>query len=153
MSTPHIAHLAYGYDLGTNDDPGIQEKGEWGYADVSWMKRDSDGYLDEDLAEAVTRKLFESIPEDQRGEPYFEDKSIRAYYGVHVLSHGYSSDGNGACALAADVYTVDGGESLVLGPEDLAVSAEMDSRLDRALEALAGLTPSSPRGWTLLADR
>lgn len=158
MSQYHTAHLVYGYDLGSDEAPEVQEKDENGYADVAWIKRDGEGCLDEDFADAISRRLYEKIPGhvEDSSDRFDQVRAIREHYGVEVIDHGWPYDGQASYALVASDLSVDGGESRPINPQglmSLVVDDGLDQKLDHALAALEGLTPTKPRAWTLLATR
>lgn len=158
MGHPHYAKLVYGYDLGSDETPKVREVGEYDSLQADWMKRDDDGFVNEDLGDAVIRRLYEAIPGAEPGlaERWQQIDPVRDYFGVWIEDHGWVSDGQASYALVAAEFSVWGGESVVLDPAELQRQEEQgqyDQKLDRALEVLAGMTPSRRRGWTLLADR
>jgi hypothetical protein len=153
MSTSTDAILAYGYDLGGDDEWKIHEAGEYGeLPTLDWYdpETDEDGF--EEMAE---RRLLAEVAgfaeTDWRAEGYHNRKrEARARLGVEFDT--YCSDECPMYLLAAHVTTVHRGGIQVMDPADLArrpVEQGWDAKLAAALAAL-GLTPvqDQPR-WLL----
>lgn len=159
MSTYHRAHLAYGYDLGYTEKHEIEEVDKYGSLDLPWIKRDSEGYVDESLIEAFTRKLYQAIPgaSAARTRVYEQDVIVEGHYGIKILEHGWVTEGDmPSFALIAYQVDCDGGEVGHLDlPHLISIVGllKADEKLSRALEILE-ITPNQKRpGWLLLASR
>jgi hypothetical protein len=159
MGTYHNAHLVYGYDLGDSESHLIQEVDKYGSLDMSWIKRDAEGYPDESLTDAFTRRLYEAIPgaDPAKTDSYDQAKPVWNHYGVKVLEHGWLVEGDTpSYALIAHEVQCDGGAAeqldlafLIAQEKDLGLSEKLANAL-RVLE----VTPVQEKpSWLLLASR
>jgi hypothetical protein len=157
MGDDHSAHLVYGYDLGNNEDHAIEEVDSYGLIDLPWVERDEDGWLDEDLVSALTRKLYESIPDADpaRAGGYGQDDLIKSTYGVEILEHGWLVEGDTpSYALIAYQVKGDGGDAEPVDLDKLqGMVSVLKPKLSQALSIL-GITPRQKQpSWLLLATR
>lgn len=157
MSTYHYSHLAYGIDLGYVEDVKIKEAGEYGRIDFPWMLHDEDGEPTEDLSVALTRRLYELIPDAPKLDKVFlMDDPVDLHYGVRVLEHGWPCSGLPSWVLAAHHISVSGGDIAEIDPDEMKEAAKegrWDQKINQALTVL-GITPLKPKpAWLLLADR
>ncbi len=158
MSTYHTGHLVYGIDLGDQNRVLIEQVDEYDSLDLPWVKRDEEGYLDETLTEAFTRRLYEAIPDHDPSVTYdfVQDDHVMKYHGVKILEHGWQTEGDtDSYVLIAHEEEVDGGDAR---PVNLLLLLQMqkeggwDEKLAKAVELL-GITPQHRPSWLLLASR
>lgn len=160
MSTYHYAILAYGYGLGDNNQHEIEEVDQYGTMNLPWVHRDEDGWPTEDLTEAFTRRLYEAIPEADRGDAsdsHDQGDAVKHHFGVKILEHGWLAEGDTASyALIASHKMTEGGNA---DPVDLRERLKLqedkdfDGRLRKALDIL-GVTPKQTEpSWLLMATR
>lgn len=153
MGTSTDAILAYGYDLGAEEDEWkVQEVGEYGGLNVGWWAdEDEDG----DFIEAAENRLLAAngfTETDWQVDGYFKrrDEALAAL-GVAIVSH--CSREVPMYILAAHSTTAHRGSPKTIDPSSLVALQEgADARLARALEAL-GITPTQEApAWLLASD-
>lgn len=158
MGTSHYAYLAYGVDLGDSDEIRIEETGEFGSLDVPWVRRDDEGWPQEQFGDAITRRLYELIPDSSPDglDVWNMHDLVERHYGVQILTHGWPSEGQPSWVLAAHCINVEGGEVTRIDPDELkemAREADFYQKITAVFAAL-GINPIDPKpGWLLLADR
>jgi hypothetical protein len=152
------AVLAYGYDLGSDEDWKIQEaSGEYGELQLDWLTTAGDTEDDEDagfIAQAKKRLLAQIAgftETDWQVEGFFtrQDEAEKSL-GVEFKS--YCSGDYPMYVLAAHAITVHRGDSQLLDLAALAADPAAngwDEKLQAALTAL-GITPTQQTpGWVL----
>lgn len=152
MGTSTNAVLAYGYDLGSDEDWKIRETGEYGALAVDWYDEDSDdGFVEQAERRLLAAVGFTETWETNDGAGYFDrEEQAKARVGVEFES--YCHGEYPMYVLATKVITVYRGDSKVL---DLAaLMAEptengWDGKLAAVLQTL-GITPKQEEpGWVL----
>ena len=159
MGTYHYGILAYGYGLGCSEQVDVKEVDQYGGLTLSWLKRDEDGWATENVAEALTRRLYESIPDADQGntDSYDQEQVVKDRLGVKILEHGWLVEGDTASyALIASEKQAAGGDVELIDLDertDLAKRKDFDGKLAKALEIL-GITPVQEKpSWLLMASR
>jgi hypothetical protein len=153
MTTSTDAILAYGYNLGGDEDTWqVREAGEYGELPaLDWLDED-------DFQAAAERRLLAEVAgfteEWQAGvDGYFERRrAAEARLGVQFET--YCSGSYPMFILAAHVTTVRRGACEEVDPLDLQQRPEQqawDAKLDAAVKAL-GLTPTQERPRWLLCS-
>lgn len=147
------AMLAYGYDLGGEEEWKVREAGEYGELPaLDWY--DPDDEDGDDFQSAAERRLLASVGfTEQWGERdgYFErEEEAKARLGVEFDTH--CSGEYPMFLLATKVITVYRGSVEEIDVAELAqVPADWDGKLTAALRAL-GLTPTQERARWLLCS-
>jgi hypothetical protein len=139
MSESTDGVLAYGYNLGGADD---------GWSGLAEDHDGNDG-LDDDW-EALTTRLYSSIPADAIADEMSAEEAVMTYYGVAFEIH--CSCEYAMYLLVSHHIVAARGDAVEL---DLATLAAMpaandwDTKLNRAIEVL-GIKPKQARpGWLL----
>ncbi len=159
MGTSTNAVLAYGYDLG-GDEEGwkIQEADEYGELPEGLAWYDPDG--DDDLADQAHEWLLAKLagfpgkrhPGEHENDFFDREKVAKELVGVEFES--YCSSDYPMYVLAAHAITVYRGHSEVLDLGSLATDPAVngwDDKLAAALAAL-GITPKQEKpGWVLVS--
>ncbi|MFE4329685.1 hypothetical protein ACFRQM_09535 [Streptomyces sp. NPDC056831] len=152
------AMLAYGYDLGGEEEWALRDLGEYGELPaLGWYDPETED--DEDFQAAAERRLLAELasftekwdPADGGG--YFDRKrAAKARLGVQFDSH--CSGEYPMYLLAAQVITVDHGSVEEINPAELlATPPEWDTKLRAALDAL-GINPTQETArWLLCSYR
>lgn len=149
--------LAYGYDLGGEEEWKLQEAGEYGeLPNLPWFdEEDEDG---DGFQEAAERRLLAEIAgfteEWSSSNEGYHDREKAAKARVGVGFDTYCSGDYPMFLLAAKVITVYRGDVENIDVAELAVAPEMngwDERLQAALQAL-GITPVQEKAKWLLAS-
>lgn len=160
MSDYHTGLLGYGYDLGTSESVNIVEAEDFGDITLDWVKRDEDGYMNECVPDAFSRRLHEAITglEGFDGNAYDAEDDLKLHLGVWIEQHGWLVEGDSpSYALLAYLVEVDGGDAKALNLDELndkVGELELKAKLARAIEIL-GITPKDQEGpsWLLMASR
>lgn len=157
MGVSTDAILAYGYDLGGDDEWKVQEVDEYGgLLDVGWVPDPETGE-DFDLIGLAERQLlgaagFTETYEDGRKDYFARENAAKAALGVEFAF--YCSDESPMHILAAKVHTVARGyvgDAAALIDADAATRQEWDAKLASALHAL-GWTPVQEKPKWLLVS-
>ncbi|MFF0166806.1 hypothetical protein [Streptomyces prasinus] len=146
--------LAYGYDLGGEEEWKIREAGEYGeLPELDWFNPDNeDGDGFQEAAERhILAQLADFTETDWRADGYFDrEREAKARLGVEFDT--YCSGDYPMYLLAAKVITVYRGSVEHIDMEALAVEPEMngwDEKLHAAVQAL-GITPAQDKPkWVL----
>lgn len=160
MGTSTDAILAYGYDLGSEDD-GLN------LADPpDWLGYDEDGDRDDeentDLNDVIVRRLYEALDDVPAANPeyvsYDMEQIVQQRYGVELVGH---CSGEYRMWILAAWHVVAGrGHPERLDLDELRVAEtrdDFDDKLRKACEVL-GFTPAWPGGtpvepgWLLASD-
>ncbi|MFD5491597.1 hypothetical protein ACFWH4_01315 [Streptomyces sp. NPDC127091] len=148
--------LAYGYDLGGEEEWKIREAGEYGeLPELDWYdpsNEDGDGFQ-----EAAERRLLAELADftetDWSADGYFErERAAKARLGVEFDT--YCSGDYPMYLLATKVITVRRGSVKHIDMTELAIAPEMngwDEKLHAALQAL-GITPTQEKAKWLLCS-
>ncbi|MCG5464298.1 hypothetical protein MED01_002464 [Micromonospora sp. MED01] len=157
MGTSTNAILAYGYDLGSDDEWKLEGSGEYGEYDFNthdWYSEDEDGYTD--FVESVEAKLLAAhgfTETDWQVDGFYRrQKEAKAAMGVEVVTH--CSGESPMYVLAVKEITAYRGDCKVLDFDSLnreATEGGYDEKLRAALSAL-GLTPKQDRAQWLLCS-
>jgi hypothetical protein len=156
MSTSTNGILAYGYDLGGDEEWKLQDAGEFGeFPDLDWYDPESeDG---DDFQTAAETRLLATIAgfteTDWQADGYFDrEREAKARLGVEFDT--YCSDSYPMFLLATKVITVYRGSTEVIDMADLAAAPARegwDDKLRAALDAL-GLKPTQQQAKWLLCS-
>lgn len=148
--------LAYGYDLGGDEEWKIAGLGEYGeLPPLDWYSTDDDG---DDFQSAAERRLLAELADftetwTKDNEGYFDrERKAQARLGVEFDT--YCSGEYPMYLLAAKVITVYRGDVKDIDMAALAVEPEMngwDEKLRAAL-AVLGITPAQDRAKWLLCS-
>jgi hypothetical protein len=133
------ASLAYGYDLHDPDDTRIREVTEYGSPNVDW--HDPDG--EESFADAVIRRLYESIPDAPQVEYDFQRQDVvKERLGVWFVFSG-TDEHTGHLLVAGEGPSAYCGAKTVDPAALVQMAAEggWDAKLAAAVSAL-GITPT-----------
>lgn len=158
MSTDHSAQLVYGIDLGHSEKILVEEASQDGFPALPWIKKDEDGWPEEEFIDALFRRLFEAIPDRDlsKSDPYWRIAPVREHFGVEPLEHGWLTEGDSrSFVLAAHVITIGGGDTEPVNLMELiqaSVADKYDAKLAKAVRVL-GITPKKQPSWLLLATR
>jgi hypothetical protein len=154
MGVSTDAILAYGYDLGGDEDGWkVREAARYGELDLDWLDEedeDSDGFGEQAMARIRAAAGFTET--DWQAEGYFDRKhEAEAAAGVEIET--YCSDEAPMYLLAATVHTVARGyikdAAALIAAADDATRREWDAKLAAAVAAL-GLTPVQEQpSWLL----
>lgn len=157
MGSNPSAHLAYGYDLGSEEDFKAAERGEYGSPKLPWYDTDDEDDEDDDseptgdFPELAERVLLESIgftETDWSADGYFErERAAKARLGVEFTFSGGDVPGWILIASGSE-QSVDWAETILLNPAELAMArTDWDAKLAAALATL-GITPTQDGpGW------
>jgi hypothetical protein len=151
MGVSTDAILAYGYDLGGEEEWKVREATRYGELSPGWL----DASDDEDFAGQAECRLLEAsgfTETDWRAEGYYARKS-EATKTLGTEIEAYCSDEAPMYLLAAKVHTVARGyvkdAGALIAAADAATLREWDAKLASALAAL-GLTPVQEKpAWLL----
>jgi hypothetical protein len=150
MGVSTDAILAYGYDLGGDEDGWkVREAGKYGELELDWLDEEDD--FTEQAMDRI-RAAAGFTETDWQAEGYFDRKhAAEAAAGVEIEM--YCSDEAPMYLLAAKVHTVSRGHikdaaALMAGADD-ATRREWDAKLAAAVAAL-GMTPVQEKpAWLL----
>ena len=147
--------LAYGYDLGGEDEWKVREAGEYGELAVDWLP-DPETEEDYDVLDLLTTRLLAAsgfTETDWEAEGYYRRKdAAEKALGVEIET--CCSDDYTLYLLAAKVITVHRGDAKVIGMaalSDPALLAGYDAKLASAVAAL-GITPLQEKPAWLLSS-
>lgn len=154
MGVSTDAILAYGYDLGGDEDGWkVREAGEYGELELDWLGEEDEDY--EGFGEAAMARIRAAAgftETDWQAEGYYDRKhAAEKLAGVEIET--YCSDEAPMYLLAAKVHTVARGSikdaaALMAGADD-ATRQEWDAKLAAAVTAL-GMTPVQEKpAWLL----
>jgi hypothetical protein len=141
------AHLAYGYDLGTDEDPKFAEKGEYGVSDLPWFNTGDDEDEDEQpgFVEQLFNHLYAQIDNPAPAEYDFQRQKIaEQHYGIRVQYSGHGDYAGNILIADGSHRSVEWSDTMVLDPADLnndPLAEGWDDKLDAAIRAL-GITPT-----------
>ncbi len=144
------AHLAYGYDLGSEDDFKAAERSEYGSPKLPWYDPEEDDEDDSEptgeFSELAMRVLLDSIGFTERwaeGTGYFDrERAAEKQLGVEFTFSGSSEYPGWLLVAKGSDRNVSWAEAMTLDPAELAADRpEWDARLAAALTAL-GITPT-----------
>ncbi len=163
MGSSSRAHLAYGYDLGTEEDFRCAERGEYGSPKLPWLpgsddEDDRDEEYDEDdetdddetdFVTAVETLLLERVggftETNWHADGYFDRKrAADAVVGVEVAAAGGDDYPGWMLVAAGSERSVEWSEAMTLDLGAMATEPAAkgwDAKLTAALSAL-GLTPT-----------
>lgn len=156
MSNSARGKLAYGYDLGGDEEWKVQGAGEFGeMPNLGWFNPDDEE--GDDFATAAERLLLAEIAgfaeTDWRADGYFDrERKAKARLGVRFETH--CSGEYPAHLLTVKVMTAEWGEVQAVDMVDLAEAPARegwDDKLRAALSAL-GITPTQERAKWLLCS-
>lgn len=143
MGSSAEANLAYGYDLGDDEDFKCAERGEYDGPEVPWLDDD-----DDDFVEAAGKRLLESVgftETDRRADGYYDRKrAAEAALGVEATRSGADGFHGWILIAAGSKRSVEWAETMTLDPGQMLVepgTKGWDGKLAAALTAL-GLTPT-----------
>lgn len=157
MGTSTDAILAYGYDLGAEENLQAREAQEsegnpYGYLKTAWYDAENEE-MDEGIVERMTRVLYEAIPGAPAVEYAWEcEDPVKEHYGVWFQSH--CSGEYAMWILTTSVTRAYRGspkpvDTFVLEREP--VEEGWDGKLETALRVL-GITPLQEKPAWLLAS-
>ncbi|GAA0493831.1 hypothetical protein Ade02nite_21070 [Paractinoplanes deccanensis] len=139
------ATLAYGYDLGTDEDPKFAEKGEYGQPELPWFdsEAEDDDEGEKGFVEQMFNHLYAQIDNPPPAEYDFQRQKIaEEHYGIGV-QHSGSHEYTGYILTVPDIQeSVDWSDTLALDPAVISEPRpEWDARLATVIRIL-GITPT-----------
>nr|WP_221374528.1 hypothetical protein [Actinoplanes polyasparticus] len=141
------AHLAYGYDLGTDEDPRFAEKGEYDQPDLPWFdsEAEDDDEGEKGFVEQLFNHLYAQIDNPEPAEYDFERQTIaEKHYGIRIKYSGHGDYAGHILIADGSHRSVEWSETMVLDPADLAndpLAGSWDDKLHTVIRAL-GITPT-----------
>lgn len=148
------AILAYGYDLGGEEEWKLQEAGEYGeLPELPWYSEDDEDFQGD--AEAHLLKVIAGFTEtwSRENEGYRErERAAKERLGVQIDTH--CSGNYPMYLLAAKIITASRGDAKDIDLASLTsqpVSEDWDEKLRAALQAL-GITPNQDKAKWLLCS-
>lgn len=151
MGADPEARLAYGYNLGTAEDPAVAERGEYGGFTPIWLNTDNEDNEGAGFVELAEARLLASVgftETDWQADGYYNrKKAAEAALGVEIQWSGTYEYPGYVLAITASNRSVEWSDVMVLdlnGMSDPANLADWDAKLAAAVAAL-GLTPKQDR--------
>ena len=148
MGSNPRAHLAYGYDLGTDEDPRFAEKGEYDTIQLAWFDDEAE---DEDgdtlgFVEQLFNHLHSLIPDAPPADSDWRRQTVaEEHYGIRIEHSGSSEYSPGCILVAPDSHrSVEWSDTMELDLLDLErrrSHEDWDAALTTAIRAL-GITPT-----------
>lgn len=141
------ATLAYGYDLGTDEDPKFAEKNEYDQPNLPWFNAEAedDDEGEKGFVEQLFNHLYAQIDNPAPAEYDYRRQTVaEEHYGIRI-EHSGSHEYPGYVLIVSDVHeSVEWSDTLEVDPVKLSTLPQeggWDAKLETVIKTL-GITPT-----------